>query len=109
MRRGEWEGILGNKEGDSEETEGWKRMLGGDVVELRETTKVEIERLLTGVKEAYIGTRDGLYAKNTVLAIFGGDGCENISRKLERISYGRKIWGGSEDISFKARKPLPQW
>ena len=109
VKRSEWEQILGINEGDSEETEGWKKMLGGDVVELRETTKVEMERSLTGVKEAFMNIREGQYEKNTILTIFGGPGCEDLFRKLERLSYGKKLRGDSEDISFKARKPLSEW
>ena len=66
------------KEGDSEATEEWKRMLGGDVIELRETTRVEIARLIPGIKEAFIWGRDGAYAKNTVLTIFGYAGCGDL-------------------------------
>ena len=76
--RGDLGGILSTKEGDSEETEEWKRMLGWDVIELRETARVEMERLIPGIKEAYVSGRDGMYASNTVLTTFGYAGCGNL-------------------------------
>ena len=44
-----------------------------------------------------------------VLSLFGHPGCGEYFKRIETLSYGFKVLGGSETEVFWARRPMAEW
>ena len=93
----------------------WETVFKKDIREILDDQSILIQNVVSGVnlskggEKGEQGKGDGNGQGNRlVISLFGHQGCEKYFKRIERLSYGRKVIGGGDGEVFRAGRPMAE-